>query len=97
MNGSRLAFSLSIDGTKVTRVAQISQRYGAIVGGSYPYHFINTTGMSDEDVINTLKKFKDINDDQFSHTDEVKIAVTCLQVTPPKTSPYIVLAGRSQH
>ena len=96
MNGSRLAFRFSIDGTKVAKVAQISQRYGAIVGGSYPDYFINTRDMLDKDVINTLEKFNDINDHEFSHADEVKIDVVCLQVTPPKTNPYIFLAGRSK-
>ena len=50
MNNSRLAFGLSIDGTKVVKGAQISHRYGAILGGSYPCHFINITDRSDEDI-----------------------------------------------
>ena len=55
MNGSILGLSLSIDGTEAAKAAQISQKYGEILGGSYPDHFINTTGVSDEDVIITLK------------------------------------------
>lgn len=51
--------------------------------------------MSDKDVINALNKFKDTNDHLFSHVDEVTIAAICLQATPPKSIPYIVLAGRS--
>ena len=58
MNGSRLAFSLSIDGTKVAKAAQISQGYGAILGGTYPDRFINTTCVSDEDFSITLESSK---------------------------------------
>ena len=50
MNGSRLVFSLSIDGTKVAKGAQISHRYGAILGGSSPCRFINIIDRSDEDI-----------------------------------------------
>ena len=95
MNGSRLSFSWSNDGTKVAKGTQISTKYGAILGGSYPYHFINITEKSDEEIIEVLKHFNNPKDLQFSVADEVKIAVICLQITP-KMSPYIVLAGREQ-
>lgn len=57
MNGSRLAFSLSIIRTKFEKGTQISHRYGAIPGGAHPHHFINIPEKSEDDISTYLKQF----------------------------------------
>ena len=95
MNGSTLAISLSIDGTKAVKGTQISHRYSAILSDAHPQHFVNITDKSDDDISTYFKRCNSVEDDKYCVAEEVKIAVIRLQVTHPRTSPYIILAGRS--
>ena len=91
----RNSFSVGIDATKVVQSARISQRYKAIVGGSYPKHFISIEGMTKEHLQDTLDKMRSTKMKQHL-AYEVKIAVITLQRVKARLSPYIFIAGRPQ-
>ena len=67
-------------------------KYGAIIGGSYPNHFIIIDLNSEKLMENKIYE----TDNDFTPTSEVKIAFMSCQIFPIGTSPNLTVYGLPQ-
>ena len=88
---STLTISIGFDGTKVPAVLTLSTSTQSIIGGVYPNHMIDITGMTAEEVKAKLDPTSDIE-----RAKEIKVAVITLQNAGIGQSPYFCLAGQPQ-
>ena len=106
----KVAFSVSIDGTKVVPLIQENKRYQIIVGGAEPHACISiplscSNGKEDQNqeaddnyrefVINTLDDFNKKQGSKEIAT-EVKLVTLVFQWTPDGISPYHQISARAQ-
>ena len=90
-----VAFSLSIDATKVPQVIEASTGYKAIIGGEYPNHLIDIKGKSKEEV-DAILDGKDKRYGVLEEATEVKVAIATFQNCPPGLPPSEIIAARPQ-
>ena len=51
----KMSITISVDATKVVKATHLSIRHKIIVGKQHPDHFISTTNMTNEEIIENLK------------------------------------------
>ena len=95
-----VAFSVSIDATKVAPMVQTNQRYRALVGGAAPNHFIRLPVDVDDNAVTDfiaceLENFNGIEPTK-KKAAEVKLATLSYQWTHDGQSPYLQVSGRPQ-
>jgi hypothetical protein len=80
------AITIAIDGTAVVPIHEVSHKYGAIMGGAHPDHFVKIPeGSSDEE----LKAL--LFDDKAVLAKEVKTAVVAIQNVPAGVRSFYIL------
>ena len=81
-----VAISLGFDGTKVPQHLQVDYSHKAIVGGVYPDHFIDMSGLTEAEVKAILDP-----DSSIVRAKEVKVAVVSFQYPGEIRNPYNVI------
>jgi len=92
-----IAFSESIDGTRIPKLAQANYRHKKIFGGAAPDHCIDLPE-DDHDgskVVAILDLFKGDNPEK-KLASEVKLGTLSLQWTPPGITPFLQVMARPQ-
>ena len=85
------AISVGFDGTKVPSTLTLSTSTRSILGGVYPKHAIDVTGMDKDAVQALLDPESDIE-----RAKELKVAVVTIQNPGIGHSPYFTLGGQPQ-
>lgn len=83
-----ISTSVGFDDTKVLEILGLSIATNAIIRGTYPNHFIDINGKSDEKVIEMQRDKSEID-----HAKELKIAVVIFQDPVASLSPYFYSWG----
>lgn len=88
---STLTVAIGFDGTKVPAILTLSTSTRSIIGGVYPNHMIDITGMTEEEVKSKLDPSSDVE-----RAKELKVAVVTIQNPGIGKSPFFVLAAQPQ-
>ena len=91
-----ITFSIAIDGTKVPKSLNINTAHECIMGCVYPNHPTCTTHLNKEEINKILNNKEEKELKQIDLASEVKVATTCFQNQPKRTSPGAVMSAHPQ-